>query len=51
MIEPAGFGAGEKRERDDAHGFLGVVGAVAVRHPGRAHDLSLSKKLMNEKRR
>src|SRR5438067_2279219 len=48
MIEPAGFGAGEKRERDNAHCFLGVIRSVTVRHPGRAHDLRFTKKLMNE---
>src|SRR5205085_4106531 len=51
MIEPAGFGPGEKRERDNAHCFLGVVGAVTVRHPGRAHDLRFAEKLMDEVRR
>src|SRR5438132_14326464 len=51
MIEPAGFGAGEKREGDDAHCFLSVVRAVTVRHPGRAEDLRLSEKLMDEMRR
>src|SRR5437879_3118933 len=51
MIEPAGFGAGEKRKRDDAHCFLGVIRAVTVRHPGRAHDLRFSEELMDEMRR
>src|SRR5437764_15273195 len=51
MIETAGFGASEKREGDNAHCFLGVVGAVTVRHPGRADDLRLSEKLVNEMRR
>src|SRR5438270_12291750 len=50
MIEPAGFGAGEKRKRDDAHCFLGVIRAVTVRHPGCAHDLRLSEKLMDKVR-
>src|ERR1700719_1611004 len=50
MIEPAGFGPGKKCERDDAHGFLSVIGAVTVRHPGRAYDLRLSEKLMDKKR-
>src|SRR5213079_1785538 len=30
--------------------FLGVVGAVAMRHPGCAHDLRLSEKLMDKVR-
>src|SRR5216684_840090 len=50
MIESAGFGAGEKREGDDAHCFLGVIGAVTMRHPCSAHDLRLSKKQMDEVR-
>src|SRR5437762_5854207 len=50
MIEPARFGPREKRERNNAHRFLGVVGAVAMRHPGCAHDLRLSEKLMDKVR-
>src|SRR5438874_7636466 len=50
MIEPARFGAGKKRERNDAHRFLGVVSAMTVRHPCCAHDLRLSEKLMDKVR-
>ena len=39
MIEAACFRAGKKRERDNAHCFLGVICSVTVRHPGRAKNL------------
>ena len=34
--ESAAGRASKERQRDDAHGFLSVVGSVAVSHPGRA---------------
>ena len=51
MIEAARFCPGKKRQRDDAHRFLRVICAVAVRHPGRAEDLQFSKYRMNKLRR
>ena len=50
MREGAAARAGEKGERDDAHGFLRVVRPVAVRHPGRAHELELAKNSVDEVR-
>ena len=34
------FVAAEQRQRDDAHGLLRVVSAVAEAHPGRAQQLA-----------
>ncbi len=48
MIEAARFCAGKKSECDDAHGFLGVIAAVAMRHPGRAEDLQFAKKRLHK---
>ena len=43
MIEAAGLCSGKQRQSDDAHRFLCIICAVAVRHPGRAEDLQFSK--------
>jgi hypothetical protein len=51
VFEGAGLGAGEEREGDDAHGFLGVVGAMGKSHPGRAHNLQLAEVFVDEVRR
>ena len=39
IVEAAGICSRKKSERDNAHGFLRVVRAMTVRHPGRAADL------------
>ena len=48
MIEAARLRAGKQRKCDDAHGFLGVVAAVAVRHPGCAKNLQFTKKRLDK---
>ena len=48
MIEASPFCAGKKSERDDAHGFLGVIATVAMRHPSRAEDLQFAKKRLHK---
>src|SRR5207244_13356191 len=48
MIESAPFGAGKKSKRDDSHGFLSVITAVAVRHPSCAEDLQFAKKRLHK---
>ena len=48
VIEAARFCAGKESECDDAHGFLGVIAAVAMRHPGRAEDLQFPKKRLHK---
>ena len=44
MLETPALSAGEKRQRNDAHGFLRVISPVAVRHPGGADKLQLSQR-------
>ena len=51
MIEAARLRAGKKRERDNAHCFLGVICAVTVRHPGCAENLQFAEKRMHNVRR
>ncbi len=51
MIEAASFGAGKKCDRNNAHRFLRVISAVAVRHPGGAEDLEFAKGGVNKMRR
>ncbi len=51
MVKAPGFSAGKKRERDDAHCFLGVICAMTVRHPRRAEDLQFTKKRLDKVRR
>ena len=41
MIEIPRFRPGKKSQRNNAHGFLGVIASVGMRHPGRAKDLQL----------
>ncbi len=41
MIEIPRFRSGKKSQRNNAHGFLGVIASVRMRHPGRAKDLQL----------
>ena len=43
--------AGEQRERDDAHGFLRVVGAVTEAHETCAEELGFAKNHSDEPRR
>src|SRR5438552_7037751 len=51
MIEAARLRPGKKREGDDAHCFLRVIGAVRMRHPSRAKNLQLAKNRMDCRRR
>ena len=48
MIETARLRSGKKRQRNNAHGFLRVIGSVPMGHPGRAKDLQLPENGMNE---
>src|SRR5438552_18940864 len=43
MIEAPRLRPGKKREGDDAHSLLGIIGAVRMRHPGRAKNLQLAE--------
>src|SRR5207248_6545739 len=51
MIEAARLRPGKKREGDDAHCFLRVIGAVRMRHPSRAKNLQLAKNGLDCRRR
>src|SRR4029453_4655237 len=48
MIEAARFCARKKSECNDAHGFLRVIAAVAMRHPRRAKNLQFTKKRLHK---
>ena len=50
VIKMPRFRAGKKGEGDNAHGFLGVVSPMAVRHPCCAENLQLSEYRMNQVR-
>src|SRR5712691_6160002 len=50
MIKAARFRAGEKRKRDDAHCFLGVVRAVTMRHPRGDEDLEFAESGLDKMR-
>ena len=44
MIEQTAAGAGHQRQRDDAHGFLRVIGAVAEAHVSRTAQVAVCRR-------
>ena len=46
--ESAALSCGEKRERDDPHGLLGVIGPVAMGHPRGADELQFPEDLVHD---
>jgi len=47
MVESAVPGRGKENQRDDSHGFLGVIGAMTESNPGGADELCLGKYLVD----